>query len=106
MELTCCQGLFAAYEDQLRQVDTAKMDNENFLRLEAWQRSMTQAIRVTVSIDNAKLGFFTRLMIYAKANAEPTSRYLSVYEMLYERPREASLPERPISVISTEGKVM
>lgn len=106
MELTCCQGLFAACEEQLRLVDLAKMDNENFLRLEAWQRQLSQAIRGTVSIDHSKLDFFTRLMIYAKANAEPTSRYLSVYEMLYERPREASLPERAAPVQNTEGKIM
>ena len=106
MELTCCQGLFAACEEQLRLVDLAKMDNENFLRLEAWQRSLTQAIRDTVSIDYSKLDFFTRLMIYAKANSEPTGRYLSAYELLYERPREVSLPEHTTPVIPAEGKIL
>ena len=94
MELTCCQGLFAICEEQLRLIDVKNPSSDDYRRLEDWQNHLSRTIRNTAAIDISMLPFFTRLMIYAKANSERDTRYLSAYELLYERPEPVSaLPE-------------
>ena len=105
MELTCCQGLFAICEEQLRLINVNTPSSDDYRRLEDWQNQLTRAIHSTVRIDSAMLPFFTRLMIYAKANTERDTRYLSAYELLYERPEPiAAVPERD-PALAVEGRV-
>ena len=99
MELSCCQGLFAICEEELRLVETDAPTSDDFRRLEDWQNHLSQVIRRTVAVDSALVPFFTRLMIFAKANTESDSRYLSAYELLYETPapREVPSPKEPVN---------
>ncbi|MBR5617010.1 MAG: ATP-binding protein [Oscillospiraceae bacterium] len=103
MELTCCQGLFAICDEQLRLVELNAPTGEDYRLLEQWQNRLTEALRSTVAVEDTMVPFFTRLMIYAKANRERDTRYLSAYELLYERPRGISLPETAAVVV--EGTV-
>lgn len=105
MELTCCQGLFAICEEQLRLIDVKNPSSDDCRRLEDWQNHLTRIIQSTVAIDSAMLPFFTRLMIYAKANSEQDTRYLSAYELLYERPEPVSVLPEGDPVPAIEGKV-
>lgn len=100
------RGAAAICEEELRLVETDAPTSEDFRRLEDWQNHLSQVIRRTVAVDGALVPFFTRLMIFAKANTESDSRYLSAYELLYETPapREVPSPKEPVE--APAAKVM
>ena len=106
MELTCCQGLFAICDEELRLVNMENPGSEDYRRLEDWQDHLSRAIRSTVMVDAGLIPFFTRLMIFAKANGETDTRYLSAYEMLYETPDRPVVPQVEQPVKRVEEKVM